>query len=172
LLLFLEVISVFLYIALPPLRYACFGVNRANRADRLARAAINTLIGANKVLIGFIVRIDTIHRTHLDASTGLYANTRLTDYIGHWAQVLRFSSWLGFSPLYPMARFSRLKFALGRAPSEPLDETDKSRNRARSHRYPEHHPDIEILEDVININAVLPEQAIRSQLLQHRDAAA
>jgi hypothetical protein len=72
----LEYVAVDLDVLLKISRYVLFGKNRRHRTFRLARPAIDALVGMDEELLGALV--NAIHRTHVDtrAILGVLAGFR------------------------------------------------------------------------------------------------
>jgi len=85
----LEKIGVDLYILLPFLWNSRFFENSRHRAGRLARAAVDALIGIDiKLLAGFKILLglsgmNAVHRADIDTRRVLHTHARLRNYIGH-----------------------------------------------------------------------------------------
>src|SRR5690242_10555978 len=57
---------------LPLVRHRILREDRAHRADRLARPAVDALVRVDVVLGRIVVRMDAVHRADLDARCVLY----------------------------------------------------------------------------------------------------
>src|SRR5688572_2055559 len=77
----LEELLVQLDEALPLVRSLVLREDRLDRTDRLARAAIDALVGMNEELI--LALVDAIDRAHLHAGLVLDVDARLGDHIRH-----------------------------------------------------------------------------------------
>src|SRR5208283_5346216 len=84
-----EVLRVAFGVFLPLLRQVVERKNRRYRTHRYARAAVDTLDRIDidhlfcRELLAVLLGVDAVHRTGIDASRVLRADTGLRDHIGH-----------------------------------------------------------------------------------------
>ncbi len=78
-----KVIGVDRYELLPLRRYPGFLENGVKRAGRFAGAAIDALARVDVILLVFFGRMDTVYRTDVHAGRILFADTGLSNHVGH-----------------------------------------------------------------------------------------
>src|SRR6266511_696066 len=80
-----EIVGVDLDVVLPLVRHRVLGEDRRHRALRLARPAVDALLGIDEEHRIVIGGVDAIHRTDIDAARVLDADAGLGDDVGHAA---------------------------------------------------------------------------------------
>ena len=76
-----EEVDVDLVIFLPLVRYVIFVVDRLDRADRLASAAVHALVGVD--IKHALALVDAVNGAFLDTCSVKHINAGLRDDVGH-----------------------------------------------------------------------------------------
>src|SRR5690606_16022124 len=77
-----EEVHVGVVVLLPLLGGVVLVEDRLDRADRLARTAVDALVGVD--VQHPLALVDAVDRTFVDAGAVLDVHTRLGDHVGHW----------------------------------------------------------------------------------------